>query len=64
MNKFTYAIALLSTAFLMSCTTSEKDMKEKLAKVLKENPSILTEAIEKNPAEFITALQNAAKNAQ
>lgn len=64
MNKFTYAIALLSTAFLMSCTTSEKDMKEKLAKVLKENPSILTEAIEKHPAEFITALQNAAKNAQ
>lgn len=35
-----------------------------MSKILKEDPKILTEAIEKNPAEFITALQNAAKNAQ
>ena len=35
-----------------------------MSKVLKEDPKILTEAIEKHPAEFITALQNAAKNAQ
>lgn len=58
-------LTLLATAILVSsCTTSEKDMKEKMSKILKENPAILTEAIEKNPAEFITALQNAAKNAQ
>lgn len=47
----------------MSCT-SDKAMKEQISKALKEDPTILTEAIEKHPAEFITALQNAAKNAQ
>lgn len=39
-------------------------MKTQISKLLNENPSILTEAIEKHPSEFITALQNAAKNAQ
>ncbi len=64
MKKFTTSIAIVTTAFILTSCTSDKDMKEQIAKVLKENPSILTEAIEKNPAEFITALQNAAKNAQ
>lgn len=57
------SIAMLATIFLAGCT-SDKDMKAQMSKLLKENPSILTEAIEKHPAEFITALQNAAKNAQ
>lgn len=63
MNKITLSLAAGSCLFLMSCT-SDKAMKDQIAKVLKENPTILTEAIEKNPAEFITALQNASKNAQ
>lgn len=53
----------LGLLFLGSCTSDEK-LKQQMAKILKEDPKILTEAIEKNPAEFITALQNAAKNAQ
>lgn len=64
MKKFTTSIAIVTSAFILTSCTSDKDMKEQIAKVLKENPSILTEAIEKHPAEFITALQNAAKNAQ
>jgi protein-disulfide isomerase len=63
MKTITLSLAVLSSAFLMSCT-SDQAMKEQISKVLKENPAILTEAIEKHPAEFITALQNAAKNAQ
>lgn len=62
--KFSKLLVLfLGTALLASCTSDEK-LKQQMAKVLKEDPKILTEAIEKNPAEFITALQNAAKNAQ
>lgn len=58
-----FSIALIAATILAGCT-SDKDMKDQISKVLKENPSILTEAIEKHPAEFITALQNASKNAQ
>ena len=62
--KFSKLLVLfLSTLLLASCTSDEK-MKQQMAKILKEDPKILTEAIEKHPAEFITALQNAAKNAQ
>ncbi len=43
---------------------SDAQFKEKLSKTLKENPKILTEAIEKNPVEVITAFQNAVKEAQ
>jgi len=43
---------------------SDAQFKEKLAKTLKENPKVLTEAIEKNPVEIITAFQNAVKDAQ
>ncbi len=56
-------VVFLSTLLLASCTSDEK-LKQQMSKILKEDPKILTEAIEKNPAEFITALQNAAKNAQ
>jgi protein-disulfide isomerase len=62
--KFSKLLVLfLSTVLLASCTSDEK-MKQQMSKILKEDPKILTEAIEKHPAEFITALQNAAKNAQ
>lgn len=54
---------VLAGAFLASCTSDEQ-LKKQMAKVLKEDPKILTEAIEAHPADFIMALQNAAKNAQ
>jgi protein-disulfide isomerase len=56
-------VVFLSAALLASCTSDEK-LKEQMTKILQENPKVLTDAIEKHPAEFITALQNAAKNAQ
>lgn len=56
-------VVFLSVAMLSSCTSDEK-LKEQMTKILKDDPKVLTEAIEKHPAEFIEALQKAAKNAQ
>lgn len=56
-------VVFLSVAMLAGCTSDEK-MKEQITKILKDDPKVLTEAIEKHPAEFIEALQKAAKNAQ
>lgn len=54
---------LLATSFLVGCS-SEKQMEEAIAKVLKENPKVLIQAIEKNPTEFVEAFQKAVKSAQ
>ena len=54
-----WLLLALGATLLLGCTSEEK-LKEQLATILKDNPKILTEAIEKNPAEFISALQNAA----
>jgi protein-disulfide isomerase len=54
------AITLLG---LTSCM-SDSQLKDKMTKLMKENPKILVEAIEANPAEFVEAIQKAAKNAQ
>jgi protein-disulfide isomerase len=54
---------LLSLVVLLAMTvgcTSKDDIK----KMMKENPEIITEAIEANPEKFIDALNNAVKNAQ
>ncbi len=57
-------VTLLALALgLVSCT-SEQKFKEQVAKALKDDPKILAEAIEKNPAEIIDALQKAARGAQ
>src|SRR5688500_10649656 len=53
-------IALLA-AFVMAAACTNKDSMKKL---LKENPDIITEAIEANPEKFIDALNNAVKSAQ
>jgi protein-disulfide isomerase len=53
---FFLAVIVLAAA----CTTSKDDLK----KMLKENPDIITEAIEANPTKFIDALNNAVKIAQ
>jgi protein-disulfide isomerase len=62
--KISSSILLLSTTVLFASCSSGNLSKDQLAKLLKENPTILTEAIEAHPAEFITSLQNAAKVAQ
>ncbi|MCB9061166.1 MAG: thioredoxin domain-containing protein [Halobacteriovoraceae bacterium] len=54
-------IFLLTTAFLVACNPVDKDA---LKKIIKENPDIVTEAIEANHKEFLEAFQSAAKKYQ
>ena len=53
-------IFLAAALVLATACTSKEDLK----KMLKENPDIITEAIEANPNKFIDALNNAVKAAQ
>lgn len=59
---------MMSILFLLSLTitgcVSEKDIAEKVRKVIKEDPTILAEAIKAHPAEVMDALQNAAMSAR
>ena len=52
-------MVLALVAIATACTS-----KEDLKKMMKENPEIITEAIEANPEKFIDALNNAVKVAQ
>lgn len=51
----------LAAALVMATACTSKD---DLKKMMKENPEIITEAIEANPAKFIDALNSAVKSAQ
>lgn len=51
----------LASALILATACTSKD---ELKKMLKENPDIITEAIEANPDKFIDALNNAVKAAQ
>jgi protein-disulfide isomerase len=53
-------VLIAATLALATACTSKDDLK----KMLKENPDIITEAIEANPEKFIDALNNAVKAAQ
>lgn len=50
--------------FLVLVLASACTSKDELKKLIKENPEIITEAIEANPEKFIDALNNAVKAAQ
>ena len=52
-------LMVLALVIATACTS-----KEDLKKMMKENPDIITEAIEANPEKFIDALNNAVKVAQ
>lgn len=52
---------ILMTVLLMAVACTSK---EELKKMMKENPDIITEAIEANPEKFIDALNSAVKAAQ
>ncbi len=56
-------IMFIVLAFSYSCG-SQKQLKEDVGKILKENPDVLTDAIKANPGKFMIALQQAAKDAQ
>jgi len=61
--KFLSTTITLSMLVLTGCM-SDSQFKEKLAKALKDDPKLLTDAIEANPADIITSFQKAVKDAQ
>jgi protein-disulfide isomerase len=66
------AVALLGALFLsVGCTAgesasglSDEELKEQVARVIKENPSIVLDVIKDNPVEFIDTLQGAVDEAR
>lgn len=62
MKKLTVLFTLL--VFMLAGCTSEQQLKQQMAKIIKEDPSIIIGAIEAKPEEFIEALNNAVKKAQ
>lgn len=62
-GKLRYIVFLTSFLLLTGCV-SEGDLKSKMAKIIKENPEIVTKSIEENPAEYVEAFQKAVKEAQ
>jgi len=56
-------LVMLGCLILSSCQTDEQ-LKNKMSKIIKENPEILIKAIEAKPVEFVEAFQAAVKNAQ
>lgn len=63
MNKFV-TILISSLLFSMPVTGSENELKDKVRQIIKNNPSIIIDVINENPAVFIEALQNASRKAQ
>lgn len=57
-------LLLLTLALALTACNSDKNIKEQVSKVLKENPDVFVKAIEENPVAFMEAIQNAAKSAQ
>lgn len=63
MFKLNKIIVVIGCLGLVSCM-SESQLKDKMTKVLKDNPQIVIDSIKENPADYIMAIQDAAKNAQ
>jgi protein-disulfide isomerase len=59
-NVMSHKLFILAMILVFSACTS----KDQLKKILKENPDVITEAIEANPDKFIDALNNAVKKSQ
>lgn len=59
-NPMVKSLVLAALTLVLSACTS----KEEIKKMMKENPDIVTEAIEANPDKFIDALNNAVKKSQ
>ena len=57
-------LTLLFSTLALSGSLFAADLKDEISKVLKENPEILYQVIQENPAEFMAVLQVAAKQAQ
>ncbi len=62
-SKVISLLGLIGIMIFAGCTTDDQ-LKEKMGKILKDNPKMITDVIEKNPADFILTFQKAAKDAQ
>ena len=62
-SKVISLLGLIGIMIFTGCTTDDQ-LKEKMGKILKDNPKMITDVIEKNPADFILTFQKAAKDAQ
>lgn len=56
--------ATLSVLFALVSCQSDSNLKEKITKIIEENPEVVTKSIEKNPVKFVEAFQKAVKDAQ
>ena len=57
MFKFIRISTLVAISIMISACSSDKVFKEKLEKVLAENPEILFKTIEDNPTKFLMSVQ-------
>jgi protein-disulfide isomerase len=57
-------VGVISFLLLLASCTTEKQLKEQLRKIIKEDPSLIIEAVESKPLAFMEALQKAARMAQ
>lgn len=62
-KKIRQCLALSVLFALVSCQ-SDSNLKEKITKIIEENPEVVTKSIEKNPVKFVEAFQKAVKDAQ
>ncbi|MDA9189668.1 DsbA family protein [bacterium] len=54
---------VLVGVFFVACQ-SESGLKDKITKIIEENPEIVTKSIEKNPVAYVEAFQKAVREAQ
>ncbi|MBF0300410.1 MAG: thioredoxin domain-containing protein [Oligoflexia bacterium] len=59
-----FSFLLVIIAFALAGCTTEKQLKEQVKKIISEDPAIIISAIKAKPADFIEALQEAARAAQ
>jgi protein-disulfide isomerase len=57
-------LTLVLASTFSGCKESDTSLKDRLGKILKENPELITESIAANPAKYMEALQGAARKAQ
>lgn len=57
-------VLMMMGLFVFSSCMSDKALEEKVAKILKENPKLVIETIEKNPTDFVEAFQKAVNTAR
>lgn len=55
---------LMTMTLVLSGCSSDQDFKEKVLKVIKENPEVVVNTIKERPADFILAFQNALQSSR